>query len=87
MKELEISNLSQLYRDKPEFKNYRQDQILNFVEFILLKDFQKIKNILYIGTNNYKTKYGEKPLYVLQILFKDGIIRNMPLSDLYVYFG
>lgn len=90
--ELVIDNISQLYRDKPEFKNYRPDQILNFIEFILIEDYEEVESINYIGTNNNEKVSDDgllmvKPLYSFQIFFKNNTIHNIPISDLYKFFG
>lgn len=91
--EIQIENISQLFKDKPEFRNYKHPKkILGFIEFKLVNRFNNIIRIEYVGTNNYKTSndYGYllvRPLGCFQIHFNDNTILNMPVSDLYPYFG
>lgn len=83
---LTINNISQLYIDKPQFKNYK-NKILNFIEFKVGINFNNIISITYIGQNNFINDTSMLPLYCFYIEYDNGMIQNIPVSDLYTFFG
>jgi len=85
---LTINNISQLYIDKPQFKNYK-NKILNFIEFKVGINFNNIISITYIGQNNHINLIDNStlPLYCFHIIYNNDTIQNIPVSDLYTFFG